>query len=328
MADERSLIGSAISFGLSLLLFYFSRRMLYPIKLARRVPLTLTSQAREGMVQVAGRAMGKAGEKSYVLGLNCLVTHTKFEVYYKNRKKDRWQTEFDSTRSAPFYVEDASGLLCVDPNKAAFELEPDLKMNLGRWWRGPESPRPELAALQWTKAGLVARVREKYFDVMTMKYGPNNLPDWMKRGALKGHRKLSRALEDPEILQQALAVGYQEPATAAEREKIEELYKRGYQTAKNARKARFRVTEQNLLPGHAVYVLGPAFDAPEMGEGAHPLMIRKEHPDDTFVIGEGTVDEVHARIRKESRRWVLIGLAFLAAAAILLHQYYSKAAGS
>lgn len=322
MVDDRFLTGGVVCLGLSGLFFYGARRIGYALRLALRTPLTPTSQVQEGMVQVAGRAVGRGSEKSFILGLNCLVTQTKIEVFYKhNQRGRRWQTEWDSTRSAPFYVEDASGLLYVDPGKAEFALDPDVEMEMGRWWRSPEKPRPEVAALQWTAKGLEARVCDKLFDVLVMKYGPNNLADWMKRAAMAGHSKLSRALDDPAIRQQALAEGYAEPATGPEREKLEERYDRAFQTARRARKARFRVTEKNLLPGHAVYVLGPAFSAPDMGAGAHPMRIRKEHPDDTFLIGEGTPAEVHARVRWETRKALLGGLALAALGAFMILKY-------
>ena len=80
MVDSRFLTGGLICFGLSGLFFYGARRISYALRLALRTPLTPAASVREGMAQVAGRAVGTLYEKSYLLGLKCLLTQTKIEI--------------------------------------------------------------------------------------------------------------------------------------------------------------------------------------------------------------------------------------------------------
>ena len=328
MVDDRHLTGGILSMGLSLFFLWASRRVRYPTRLAMRTPLTPSGNVQEGMAHVAGQAAGVPGQNSHILGLNCLVTYTKIEVYYKHARRKKWQTEFEVQKSVPFFVEDASGRIYVDPSKAEFELDPDVELKTRAWWwRFPEKQRARLAQLKWTSEGVEARVKDLLYDQLLVKYALGDLPGWMKRAAQAGHKKLSRALDDPAFHQQAMAEGYVPPSTDDAREKLEKRYKDAYQTAQSVRRVKARMTEQNLLPGDPVYVLGPAFNAPPGGNWAYPTMIRKEHPSDTFLVGEGAPAEVHARIRKKSREQLLIALAFFAAGMILLHSYYTAVHG-
>ena len=94
MVDDRHLTGGILSIGLSLFFLWASRRVRYPTRLAMRTPLTPAGGVQEGMAHVAGQAAGTASKTSSILGLNCLVTYTKIDVYSKNAKKKR-QTEYE-----------------------------------------------------------------------------------------------------------------------------------------------------------------------------------------------------------------------------------------
>jgi hypothetical protein len=324
VVDDRHLTGGILSIGLSLFFLWASRRARYPIKLAMRTPLTPAGQVQEGMAHVAGQAAGEASKTSHVLGLNCLVSYTKIEVYYKHAKNRKWQTEFEAQKTAPFFVEDASGRIYVDPATAEFELDPDVELTTRSWWWRPtEKQRAALTQLKWTREGIETRLKDMLYDQLLGKYGVGDLPGWMKAAAKAGHKKLSRALGDPVFHQQAMAEGYTEPSSGKEREELEARYKRAFETAQSVRKVKARMTEQNLLPGDPVYVLGPAFNAPPEGGWPHPIIIRKKHPSDTFLVGEGTPGEVHQRIGKKSRNQALIALAFFIAGIVLLYNYYS-----
>ena len=327
MSNHNSLPCGVVSLALSLLSYYLSRRVLYPIKLAQRTPVSPVGQVQEGMVQVVGRAVGEPSKRSYLLGLNCLATHTKMESYDSKRSKDKWMTEWQAVESVPFFVEDGSGRIYVDTAGAAFQLVPDVELTTGERWCPTPRQRAELSALQWNRDGLEARMHDLYFDNLLLRSGLSDLPGWMRRAAVAGHGSLAKAQTDPVLHQQALVEGYREPISEAEREEIEKRYTKTRDIALDVRRHQLRITEQNLLPGDAVYVLGSAVESPRDGQGAHPITIRKVHPSDTFVIGEGTPDEVHARIRKESRYWVLMALAFFLASLFLLYTHYAKTAG-
>lgn len=304
-------IGAVVIGGL---LAYASRKERYPLRLAARLESSPIGQLQEGMVQVAGRAVGTASIPSAVLGLNCLLTRTKLEAYDGSQSKNKWSTVVDQAKSVPFCIEDASGQVWVDPEGAKLELVPDLEFTTGERW----TPSPMLEQLRWSQPGLEARLRDVYIEQQLRRNGLENMPEWVRQMAMAGQSNLAKAMEDPQFQERLRERGVELPfenlAHEMEVKQAERQAKMAATLAQQARQRTLRVTESNLLPGDPVYVIGPAFNSTPgstPGSGAiTPLIIRKGYPTDTFIISEGAPQQVQQRIRKESRKtmWMALGL--------------------
>ncbi|MSO20281.1 MAG: hypothetical protein EXQ56_07405 [Acidobacteria bacterium] len=322
MLTCEGLTGGAIFLVFAAALFYVSRKERYPAKLASRLAVTPVAQIQEGMVQVAGRAVGAATVKSAVLGLNCLVTRSFVEVYNEKQSEQDWETELRDQQSVPFFVEDASGRVWVVPEKAEFQLLSDLTLTTGEKWNPPESQRDFLSSLSWTGEGLEARIRDLHYELALKRTGLESLPGWMREGVQTGHERLATIINDPVLREKMRQNGIEphiDPGTAQPQiTEAEQRLRRAREIAKNVGKDKLRVTEESLLPGDPVYVIGPAFESPPGSQWAYPIVIRKEHPDDTFLIGEGTPDQVHGRVRKKSHKTAKMALVCLAISVVLI----------
>ena len=310
--------GGAGAVAIAILLLFAWRKQGRPMRLAERLPVSPAGQVQEGMVQVVGRTSGSLTEKSYFLGLNCHVTQTKIERYQDNQSKSKWITVWDEKHAVPFYVEDASGRIHCDPEKAQYQLLPDLEFTTGERWQPTDSQRTMLSDLRWSEAGIEQRLRDLYFDIERMRHNLPDTPPWMVQAALAGHKKLARALEDPVIYQQALAAGYSINVNEATAELEARQYERLFEVTQTVRKSRLRVTESNILPGDAVHIIGPALNSPPGGNWADAICIRKEYPNDTFLIGEGSPEQVRLALRKEARWSLLAGLGLITVGALML----------
>ncbi|MBI4478502.1 MAG: hypothetical protein HY651_00605 [Acidobacteria bacterium] len=107
-------------------------------------------------------------------------------------------------------------------------------------------------------------------------------------------------------------------------ELLEERLRHFYEqrTAAWAPKQKLRFTENNLMAGDPVTVLGPAYATLPGQVGAGEIKIHRVHPDDPFVIGDGTPGEVAARLRKEARWMKLAGLGFAGVGLLMILDCY------
>jgi len=80
-------------------------------------------------------------------------------------------------------------------------------------------------------------------------------------------------------------------------QRVRQFYEQQSATEANEKKLRF--TEKNLMVGDTVTVLGPAYAELPGRSGAGETRIHRVHPDDSFVIGDGTPAEVAARMRRQ-----------------------------
>lgn len=295
MRDCEYLYGGVGAIVLGILFFLMLGKERRRISLSSRLPLTPCGSCAEGMVQVAGRAVGTTSVTSPLLGLTCLMSSSKVEVFRENQSKDNWQEILKEEKSVPFFVEDSSGRVWVDPAEATLDLLADVEYSTADRWKPTAQQREFLTSLRWTAEGLEARLRDFYFQHLCSDSGLSSLPAWMQQGT---SLLQSRVAENDELARKL-------DLTGAEREA-----KLSKELARQAQKARLRFSERNLLPGDPVCVIGPAYQKPEGSNWAYPIAVRKIHPTDTFLIGEGGPAEVRSRIRKSARGTLAAAIVF------------------
>src|SRR3989338_8165141 len=94
-------------------------------RLGASLPVSPCGSISEGFIQVAGRATGAATISSLLTGTRCLISIAQVEVFREAGKKKRWETIHREEQTVPFYVEDATGKVWLDPTDAELHLLPD-----------------------------------------------------------------------------------------------------------------------------------------------------------------------------------------------------------
>ena len=220
--------------AIGLLLLYQCVRKGHEARLAAGLEVSPCGRVQEGLLKITGQVASAAVISSPLMELPCVITQTEAAIFRKRASKKKWNKFFSATQNVPFYVEDSTGRLWVDPSEAELFLLADVEFSTEKKWK----PKPK----QLTRFGEME---------------------------LTG-----------ELLGQRLRLFYEQ------------------RTEQDSRKQVMRFTEKNLMVGDSVTVLGPGYAVPPSEAGAGEIRIHRIHPDDPFVIGDGTPEELAARMQK------------------------------
>lgn len=123
-------------------LFYRGFRLLQRKRLILNTPASKIRSASMGLVEINGLAIGPYVINSPLKQTNCYY-YRSIAWQWKQRGKDsEWVKAAEETLHVPFYVDDGSGRLLVDPSGAEMDLHCDLHEEYNRsiLLSGPEMP--------------------------------------------------------------------------------------------------------------------------------------------------------------------------------------------
>lgn len=129
MADEGGCCCGSIFlfiFGLALILGGTQRYLL-----GQRIKNTPTSKVRSaavGLIELAGKAKCKDPMRSPISKATCIYWRIKAE-YYKPGKHGGWRDIYNASSSNPFYLEDDTGKMLIEPKDAEIEIPEDFKQD-------------------------------------------------------------------------------------------------------------------------------------------------------------------------------------------------------
>ena len=112
----------AAGFGFGLLLFLRGFRTYRRKLLVADTPITPARSVAIGLVQIQGAAKGDGAFPSPVSGTPCYAFKVQIERWKQSSNGGRWAHERTDQNGAPFYLEDASGHVRVDPRGAELDL--------------------------------------------------------------------------------------------------------------------------------------------------------------------------------------------------------------
>ncbi|MBI3935136.1 MAG: hypothetical protein HY316_10635 [Acidobacteria bacterium] len=162
MPECDSLLAGAGSIGLGLLLLYKCVSRSYDAKLAARLPVSSCGAAQEGLRKATGHAVSAASLASPLLGVPCLVSQIDVEAYEGSGNDAKWKSVHQETQSVPFYVEDQTGRLWVDPSEAEFFLLSDVEFSTEKRWKPKPGQLVKFGETEITAEMLEQRVRRYY----------------------------------------------------------------------------------------------------------------------------------------------------------------------
>ncbi|MCL6566510.1 MAG: E3 ubiquitin ligase family protein [Acidobacteriia bacterium] len=120
-------IGALVFFGLGLFFFFYGFRHLRNKRLVENIPTSKCRSVAMGLVEVAGRAAGNTTVPSGIGQVPCYCSQIMIERYERRGKSSRWVTVHKENLGIPFYVEDDTGRVKVDPTGAELDLPVDIQ---------------------------------------------------------------------------------------------------------------------------------------------------------------------------------------------------------
>jgi len=95
---------------------------------AQRIKNTPTSKVRSaaaGLVELSGKAAKGKSIKSPISGKACVYWGMVAEYYYKSRHASGWSRFYRDESVEPFFLEDGTGRMLIDPRGAEVDIQPD-----------------------------------------------------------------------------------------------------------------------------------------------------------------------------------------------------------
>lgn len=107
-------------------------------------PFSKMASASMGLVEVSGRATGPRTIKAALTGADCLYYRATAWQRRPGESESHWRQAADEKVCVPFFVEDGTGKLLVQPEGAQMEVRQTLKKDFdARFYRGGDSlPEP------------------------------------------------------------------------------------------------------------------------------------------------------------------------------------------
>jgi hypothetical protein len=117
--------GIILIMGLVLLIGGVQRYLLY-----QKISNTPTSKVRSaavGLVELFGKAKMDKDMDSPISKAKCIYWRVLGEYYYQARKSSGWRTIYNKASSIPFYLEDDTGKMLVDPKDGEIDIPQDFR---------------------------------------------------------------------------------------------------------------------------------------------------------------------------------------------------------
>ncbi len=113
--------------GVGVYLFYRGFRMLQRKRLIENTPTSKVRSAAIGLVEVSGLANGPYTIPAPASQLPCYFHRTVVWIYVQSGKNKRWKKVADARFHVPFYLEDETGRVLVDPSDAELDIHRDFQ---------------------------------------------------------------------------------------------------------------------------------------------------------------------------------------------------------
>lgn len=126
-ASNDPTIYALIGAGAGVYLFYRGFRLLQRKRLIEDTPTSKIRSAAMGLVEVSGLANGPYTIPAPVSQLPCYFHRTVVWIYVQSGKSKRWKKVADARFHVPFYLEDETGRVLVDPSDAELDIHRDFQ---------------------------------------------------------------------------------------------------------------------------------------------------------------------------------------------------------
>jgi len=138
-SPARLIIYSAVGFLVGLFLFYAGFMWLKRKRLIEDIPTSKIRSIAMGLVEINGKAHPAKKEimKSPLTGKECVYYRYMVEKYVQSGKHGHWSTVKTGNSTEPFFVQDETGKVMVDPQHAEVHV-PMSYHSQSQWGKDPE----------------------------------------------------------------------------------------------------------------------------------------------------------------------------------------------
>jgi hypothetical protein len=122
--DKFSLLAGLGAFA-GLILFYYGFRLLQRKRLIQNTPMSRIRSASLGLVEVNGLAVGPFSMTAPITAKPCFYYRTQAWELRRSGKNEEWTQVADESLHVPFFLDDNTGRLLIDPQGAQMDIHRD-----------------------------------------------------------------------------------------------------------------------------------------------------------------------------------------------------------
>jgi hypothetical protein len=155
--DPRGLLLYCIlGFGAGIALFFYGFRLLQHRRLILDTPFSKIRSASMGMIEVSGQAVGPYTMVAPITGRPCYYYRTLVWEWKQSGKNKTWVKVAGECMYLPFFVDDNTGRLLVDPRGADLDLHCDFKEEFCDSFFTTKAPAPANVHSFLSRHGIVS----------------------------------------------------------------------------------------------------------------------------------------------------------------------------
>ncbi len=298
-SDGDSIIYPTIGFGVGIYLFFKGFKEFRKYRVMADTPVIPIRSMAMGLVEIYGMARGETLVSSPVSHTSCYWYRVEIEKRKKDSKgRESWSHFATDINGVPFYLEDATAKVRVNPQKAELDL-----------WEQCKVERYGDTYIERAGAGTAV----PHFVSATP-------PEAAAQEATSDSSRVltpGRAREEMENLRRQMRLERRAQQAAS---KSTFSFLRMFTTGGTS--GRFRLTEYCVIPGQKYHISGTCAENPTPRDEDDRNIIQKGENEPTFHISWRTEAEVEKYLRRRSFKFIFGGAALsVVCLGILLNEF-------
>ncbi len=299
-SGANSILGPVVLFLMGFILFFLGFRTYRKYRILADTPVIPVRSVPMGLVHVSGKSTGDTMLTSPLTKVPCYYYHVQIEREEEksgDQGGKEWRTIGNDKAEVPFYLEDATGKILVNPQQAEYdvprsfqgELRPKALLSIGH------APRKVDESL-----GVPPPTDDQLRDYLSGQFG--RAREVLKSANVPGAKVMDKALGVAEKMQ-ALGVSIGMGGISMD-----------------FGNHPYRFTEHVLVAGRACNIMGTCAENPAPADERDRNLIKKGENEKTFLITTKTEKQMEKSLRLQS--WILVllgGALIIGGGALALH---------
>ena len=282
-----------IGFLIGALLFFLGFRSYRELRVVADTPIAPVRSIPMGLVHIHGKATRGDPLTSPLTRVPCFYYTVQVEKYVKKENESRWETVRTDTEGRPFYLDDSTAKVLVNPQGAEFDVPRTFHGEIGLHSSHSRSIDPTL--------GVAGPTEQDLFNYAS---GTSQARAALQSSNVPGASALAQVLGIEQSLEAAgigvsvgggVNIGFEGDLT-------------------------YRLTENCLLAGRDCNILGSCVENPAPKDEHDRNLILKGQNEKTFLITSKSEKQIEKSLRWKAFLLIFLGAAIIVAmAAIMLH---------
>jgi len=155
------LLWCGVGFCLGIYLFYRGFRLLQRRRLILDTPFSKIRSASMGMVEISGLAVGPYTMVAPLTSRPCYYYRTLVWEWKQSGRSKQWVKVAGESRHVPFFVDDNTGRMLIDPRGAELELHRDFRQEFSDSFFSTKEPVPDTVRIFLARHGVLTNHKIK-----------------------------------------------------------------------------------------------------------------------------------------------------------------------